>query len=173
MPGKKPPRATNNRSARRMIDRRSLLYSMLLTVPVTACSKPPQPMELTVYKSPNCKWSSAWVNHLEAGGINVRVRQIKSMADKAKDLSVPDKFRSCQTAEIDGYFVEGQVPAADIRRLLDERPDALGLAVPGMPRAGTNMDQVERRETFNTIIVDRTGAARIFHRHNLQAARSP
>ena len=154
-----------------MIDRRMMLGMMLSALPVAACARPAKADVLTVYKSPTCGCCGAWVKHIQASGLQVRVFETELVGAKAKELGVPDKFRSCHTAEIGGYFIEGHVPADDIRRLLRERPKALGLSVPGMPIGSPGMEQGGRRETFNTVIVDRTGAARIFHRHNLQAAR--
>ena len=154
-----------------MIDRRMMLGLILSALPVVACARSAKVDVLTVYKSPTCGCCDAWVKHIQASGLQVRVIETDLVAEKAKELGVPDKFRSCHTAEIDGYFIEGHVPADDIRRLLRERPEALGLSVPGMPIGSPGMEQGGRRETFNTVIVDRTGAARIFHRHNLRAAR--
>lgn len=154
-----------------MIDRRTMLGLVLSAIPVVACTKPVRAEVLTVYKSPQCGCCGAWVKHVEASGIAVRVVETDRVADKASQLRVPEKFRSCHTAEIGGYFIEGHVPADDIRKLLRERPQARGLAVPGMPIGSPGMEQGGRRETFNTVIVDGAGAARIFHRHNLRPIR--
>lgn len=154
-----------------MIDRRTVLGLALAAIPVFACAKPAKANVLTVYKSPHCGCCTAWVEHVKASGLQVRVFDTELVDDKAKELGVPEKFRSCHTAEIAGYFIEGHVPAGDIRKLLLERPKALGLAVPGMPIGSPGMEQGGRRETFNTVLVDRTGAARIFARHNQPATR--
>ncbi len=150
-----------------MIDRRTMLALVLSAIPVVACAKPVKAEILTVYKSPQCGCCGAWVEHVKASGLQVRVVETDRVAEKADQLRVPEKFRSCHTAEIGGYFIEGHVPAEDIRKLLRERPQALGLSVPGMPIGSPGMEQGGRRETFNTVLVDRTGAGKIFHRHNV------
>lgn len=154
-----------------MIDRRTVLGLILTAIPVVACARPAEAEVLTVYKSPQCGCCNAWVEHVRASGLEVRVFETELVADKAKQLGVPDKFRSCHTAEIGGYFIEGHVPAEDIRKLLRERPKARGLSVPGMPIGSPGMEQGAQRETFTTVIVDEAGAAKLFHRHNLQATR--
>ena len=78
---------------------------------------------------------------------------------------MPDGLRACHTAEVGGYFVEGHVPAADIRRLLAERPAARGIAVPGMPAGSPGMEAGGRRQPYQTMLVERSGAARSFARH--------
>lgn len=83
----------------------------------------------------------------------------------AASAGVPEKLRSCHTAIIDGYFVEGHVPAGDIRKLLSERPKARGLAVPGMPIGSPGMEQGNIREPFATILVDLDGKSRTYLTH--------
>ncbi len=83
----------------------------------------------------------------------------------ARRAGVPDDLRSCHTATIDGYAVEGHVPAADIRRLLAERPEAAGIAVPGMPIGSPGMEQGGRRQPFQTMIFTRDGRRQVFARH--------
>ena len=92
-----------------------------------------------VWKSPTCGCCKDWVTHLEANGFRVKVHDLGNAAARAR-LKVPMKLGSCHTALVGRYAVEGHVPAADIRRLLKERPDAIGLAVPGMPVGSPGMD---------------------------------
>lgn len=96
------------------------------------------PMKVT--KDPSCGCCEAWVAHLAAAGFSVRVVDSTDMDGLKQRLAVPADLASCHTAEIGGYVVEGHVPAAAIRRLLAERPDATGLAVPGMPAGSPGMD---------------------------------
>ncbi len=91
---------------------------------------------ITVYKSPWCGCCGNWVDYLRARGFSVAVEEREDMAPIKARFSVPERLRSCHTAIVDGYVVEGHVPAADIARLLAERPEARGLSVPGMV-AGT------------------------------------
>ncbi|QZO00522.1 DUF411 domain-containing protein [Chenggangzhangella methanolivorans] len=100
---------------------------------------------MIVHKDPTCGCCDAWVDHVRAAGYEARVVEVAAInAVKAK-LGVPPDLRSCHTAEIDGYVLEGHVPAAAIGRLLAERPKARGLAVPGMPIGSPGME-VEGRD---------------------------
>ncbi|MCZ0964498.1 DUF411 domain-containing protein [Paracoccus benzoatiresistens] len=95
---------------------------------------------VTVSKDPSCGCCNGWVAHLEAAGFPVRVAESADLDGLKQRLGVPAALASCHTAEVDGYVVEGHVPATAIRRLLAERPDATGLAVPGMPAGSPGMD---------------------------------
>ena len=79
---------------------------------------------------------------------------------------VPERLRSCHTGETGGYFVEGHVPASDIERLLIERPDARGIAVPGMPMGSPGMEMGDHRERYVTYLVARDGSTSVFTVHN-------
>ncbi len=95
---------------------------------------------VSVTKDPSCGCCDGWVAHIEAAGFPVRVVESADMDSLKQRLDVPAELASCHTAEVDGYVVEGHVPALAIRRLLAERPDATGLAVPGMPAGSPGMD---------------------------------
>ena len=86
-----------------------------------------------VHKSPTCGCCAGWVKHMEASGFAVEVVETHDLEPVRKDVGVPVGKASCHTAQVDGYFVEGHVPADDVKRLLAERPDARGLTAPGMP----------------------------------------
>jgi len=148
-----------------MIDRRTLLGFILAAVPAAACSSPAKAATLNVYKTPTCGCCTAWVDHLRANGFSVTVTEMDDVTPIARKLGVPDEARSCHTAIVDGYFVEGHVPVADIRKLLRERPQARGLAVPGMPIGSPGMEQGDRRDPFETLIVGRDGKLRAFVKH--------
>lgn len=120
------------------IDRRRLI------VLTTACLMPggfafalPQ---VKVSKDPNCGCCTGWVKHLERSGFSVQVSETNDVETIKKQLGVPAELSSCHTAEVDGYVIEGHVPAHAIRRLLVERPSARGLAVPGMPVGSPGME---------------------------------
>ena len=153
-----------------MISRRSMIGFMLALIPAAACAGPARASVINVYKSPVCGCCGAWVEHLRASGLKVAVHEMEDVSPVAKKAGVPDNLRSCHTALIDGYFVEGHVPAADIRKLLHDRPKARGISVPGMPIGSPGLEQGDRREPYTTLIVDRGGATRAFARHN-QLAR--
>ena len=154
-----------------MIDRRTMLGAILAAMPVAACSKPAKATELIVYKSPHCGCCSAWVDQMKAAGLRLKVFETELVSDMATKLKVPEDLRGCHTAEIDGFFIEGHVPAADIRKLLRDRPKALGIAVPGMPIGSPGMEQGARKDPFDTLVVGRDGTVGVFARHNQPASR--
>ena len=126
-----------------MISRRSFLASatafpLLLSTAGTVRSAG-LPL-VTVTKDTNCGCCGAWVEHIEAAGFPVSVVESSEVESLKQRLGVPAALYSCHTAEVDGYVIEGHVPAAAIQRLLTERPSATGLAVPGMPAGSPGMD---------------------------------
>ncbi|WP_353237204.1 DUF411 domain-containing protein [Limnohabitans sp.] len=117
-----------------------------------------------VWKDPNCGCCQLWVEHLQAHGFKVNVRDVGNTAARQR-LGMPEKLGSCHTATVGGYVIEGHVPAADIRRLLQERPVALGLSVPGMPIGSPGMDGPEykgRKDAFVVLLVQKDGSAKSF-----------
>lgn len=106
---------------------------------------------MTVYKSPTCGCCVAWVDHLRANGLTVEVVDEPQMNPLKGSLGVPGDLRSCHTATIGDYVVEGHVPAQDIQRLLAERPAVRGLAVPGMPIGSPGMEMGDRVDPYEVI----------------------
>jgi hypothetical protein len=124
------------------------------------------PTPITVYKSSTCECCTKWVDHVRANGFAPVVHDEEEM-DALKDkLKVPGGVRSCHTAQIDGYLIEGHVPASDIRRLLAERPKTAGLAVPGMPPLTPGMAPagVESKD-FDVVSFQPDGSTKLFARH--------
>lgn len=93
-----------------------------------------------VYKTPSCGCCNGWIEHLEAAGFTVEARNVRDIMSVKRDTGVPVAMSSCHTAIIDGYVVEGHVPVDQIKRLLAERPDIAGIAVPGMPTGSPGME---------------------------------
>ena len=146
------------------IGRRTFLG--LAAAGLIACSTAEQPPRLVrVFKSPSCGCCGDWVTHLRQNGFEVAVTEVDDLEPVVLRLGVPEAMRSCHTGEIGGYFVEGHVPAEDIRRLLAERPNALGISVPGMPIGAPGMERGNLRQPFRTMLVDRSGAASVFATH--------
>lgn len=115
--------------------------------------------EMTVYKSPYCGCCKEWVNHVEAAGYSVKVVNTEDMDGIKQSLNVPEPAHSCHTALIDGYIIEGHVPVSDIDRLLEERPKARGLAVPGMPVGSPGMEVPGTTpDRYNVFLFDDDGA---------------
>lgn len=122
---------------------------------------------LEVYKSPTCGCCSAWVEHMAAAGFAVEARDVdqETLWSLKGRAGVTPELSSCHTAFIGGYFVEGHVPAEDVLRLMSERPDALGLTVPGMPIGSPGMEMGDRREAYDTLLVLQDGSTRVFASH--------
>ena len=116
---------------------------------------------ITVYKSPTCGCCSAWIKHLEHNDFKVEAHNSNRMDQVKMALGVAPQHASCHTAEIDGYVIEGHVPAAEIRRLLRERPTMAGLSVPGMPMGSPGMEG-PRTEPYQVLLFDRQGGDRVF-----------
>lgn len=113
---------------------------------------------VTVTKDPSCGCCDGWAAHVEAAGFPVRVLESGDMFSLKQRLGVPADLASCHTAEVDGYVIEGHVPAAALRRLLAERPKAIGLAVPGMPAGSPGMDFPGLEpEPYEVLLFDASG----------------
>lgn len=117
-----------------------------------------------VYKSAQCGCCQAWAEHLQKNGFKVVLHDVDDVPAARKKLGMPEKFGSCHTAKAGQYLVEGHVPAADIKRLLKERPKAIGLAVPSMPPGSPGMES-DHPVFYDTLLVTQDGNARVFARH--------
>ena len=132
----------------------------------SATAKTATPLE--VWKDPNCGCCQDWVDHMQANGFAVKVHETGNNAVRAR-LGLPQKLGSCHTALVGGYVVEGHVPASDVRTLLQQKPKALGLAVPGMPVGSPGMDGPaygDRRDPYDVLLVARDGTTRVFNSYN-------
>ena len=117
--------------------------------------------EIMVYKSPTCGCCKKWVTHLENKGFNVTSINKRNMDPIKKQIGVKRKFQSCHTAKIGKYFIEGHVPAKDIKRLLKEKPDIKGLAAPGMPMGSPGMEG-PRKDKYNVVAIDKNDKATVY-----------
>ncbi len=121
---------------------------------------------VVVHKSPNCGCCGAWVDHLRTAGFAVEVRDADNLEPVKSRLGVPYGKGSCHTAEVDGYFIEGHVPAGDIKRLLVERPDVRGLTLPGMPIGSPGMESPDGRvQAYTVEAVAEDGSTQAYARH--------
>jgi hypothetical protein len=126
-----------------------------------------QAVLVEVWKDPNCGCCQDWVNHLEANGFKVKVNDTGNEAMR-KRLRVADKYGSCHTALVGGYAIEGHVPAREIARLLKEKPEAIGLAVPGMPVGSPGMDGKiygDRKDAYDVVLLTRDGGAKVYQHY--------
>ncbi len=120
--------------------------------------------EITVYKSPWCGCCEQWIGHMRSQGHAVTSRNLEDLDAVKKMARVPEALQSCHTAFVADYVLEGHVPAADLARLLAERPKARGLAVPGMPGGSPGMEGAAA-EPFDVTLFQSDGGARVFSTH--------
>lgn len=119
---------------------------------------------VTVYRSPSCGCCHNWVEHLEAAGFEVKVIDADDLQEVKALNGVTSNLASCHTALVEGYVVEGHVPAADVKRLLAERPAIAGLAVPGMPIGSPGMEG-PNPQRYDVVAFDRAGRISVWARH--------
>lgn len=121
-------------------------------------------MTVTVYKSPACGCCESWVEHLRAAGFDVEVEDTNDLAAVKAEAGVPAGLQSCHTATVGDYVFEGHIPVEDIVSFLEEKPDARGLAVPGMPIGSPGMEQGDRVDPYDVILFDGSGT-RVYRSH--------
>lgn len=143
--------------------RKRALRFMPLTL--IACAELAAAQTIEVVKSPYCGCCGHWVEYLRAEGFDVHVIEAEDVTPVARAADVPDDLRSCHIATIAGYAIEGHVPTSDIRRLLAERPEAAGIAVPGMPIGSPGMEQGDRKQAYQTVLFTRDGRRQVFAQH--------
>ncbi len=144
--------------------RRRLLLSLFAIAAVPAWAAPAKP-RVDVWKSPYCGCCKDWIAHLESEGFAVQAHEVGDLDGARRKLGMPERYASCHTARVGDYLLEGHVLAADIRRLLAEKPQAIGLAVPGMPVGSPGMDGPAyggRRDPYEVLLVRRDGKAAVF-----------
>ena len=107
---------------------------------------------MQVYRSPSCGCCSGWARHIQRSGINVALHNVDDLTPYKQRGGVPEALQSCHTAFIGGYAIEGHVPVREVKRLLVQRPNAKGLAVPGMPVGTPGMEMGGRRDPFQVVI---------------------
>jgi len=125
---------------------------------------PAETLEVTVYKRADCGCCNLWIEHLEANGFSVKARNVQHLDQIKKESGVSRKLSACHTARIGDYVIEGHVPAQDIKRLLAENLDVVGLAVPGMPAGSPGMEG-PRKESYAVYTFSKDGATEVFARH--------
>lgn len=120
---------------------------------------------MTVYNSPTCGCCSKWVDHLREHGFTVTMKQRQDMGAVKTEQGVPRNLQSCHTGVIDGYVVEGHVPAKEVRKLLKQRPDVAGLTVPGMPIGSPGMERGDQLQPYDVLTFTDRGSTGVFARY--------
>ena len=123
--------------------------------------------KLMVFKSATCGCCTAWIEHIENAGFFVEAKNLtqQRLSELKRRSGISLELSSCHTAFIDSFFVEGHVPAEDIKSLLSQQPDALGLTVPDMPIGSPGMEMGDRKDPFDTLLVKRNGSSEVFRSH--------
>ena len=141
-----------------------LLAILMLLSPFTqAAPKAAKPVEVTVHRSPSCTCCGKWMAHMRQNGFTIKEIQTEDLAAIKQQHGVTEPLQSCHTALVGGYVVEGHVPAADIRALLDKKPAVAGLSVPGMPVGTPGMDMGGRQDPYAVMQFDKAGKLNVFH----------
>lgn len=127
----------------------------------------PAATKVVVYKSATCGCCRSWITHLQAHGFQVEGNDVGDAQLRAvsQGAGVTDDLASCHTAKVGAYVVEGHVPAADIQRMLKEKPAIAGIAAPGMPMGSPGMEQGGRKEAFDVIAFTKDGKRSVFAKH--------
>ena len=139
----------------------TLTTAAVRTPGVTSDAKKPT---ITVYKDPSCGCCKNWIEHLIKHGYRVDAKDTPNMAEIKRTLGVPNAMTSCHTAMVNGYLIEGHVPAADIDQLLSKKPRVAGLAVPGMPMGSPGMEG-PRSQPYKVLAFDKSGKTTVFASH--------
>jgi hypothetical protein len=147
-----------------------LLVSGVLTVMMFA-AQPAFSSEtatsIEVWKSPDCACCGGWADHMRKNGYDVKINDTASgvLAKIKRQAGLGPDLQSCHTAKAGGYVIEGHVPAEDVERLLAEKPDAIGLTVPGMPLGSPGMDFGSDKEPYEVLLVKKDGSTEVFAKH--------
>jgi hypothetical protein len=140
-------------------------FSLAAPLALIACAQAATAATLDVVKTPSCGCCAVWVERMKAAGFSVTTRNVEDIAPVGRAAGVPDRLRSCHTARIGGYVIEGHVPAADIRRLLAQKPDAIGLAVPGMVAGSPGMEMPGRSDRYQVLLIRKDGSYTVWATH--------
>jgi hypothetical protein len=144
---------------------------LLSAVPAAACMRMTTAFaatgpQIVVHKNESCGCCKLWVSHLEKAGFTVQALNVDNLGPIKERVGVPYGKGSCHTAEVEGYFIEGHVPAADIKRLLRERPSAKGLTVPGMPAGSPGMEVPDGKvDPYDVLLVAKDGSTSVYAHH--------
>jgi hypothetical protein len=138
----------------------------MLPAPLAGLAAQPGLPPMTIYKSESCLCCARWVDHVKTAGFKTAVHDRDPIDPVKDDLKVPRHVRSCHTAVVGGYLVEGHVPAADIKRMLNQKPRVMGLAVPGMPVGTPGMEQPGvPAEPYHVVAFQQTGTTTVFAKY--------
>jgi len=134
----------------------------VIAEPAKPATEQSQPLEITVYRSPSCGCCSKWLTHLKQNQFTVNDVVIDDVATIKQKYGVPAKLASCHTAIVNGYVIEGHVPASDIKELINSKAKVVGLSVPGMTTGTPGMEMGNRKDPYDVVSFDKTGQTKVF-----------
>jgi len=143
------------------MNRKTFLYTLIAVPVLTFRRASAATASISVFKDPTCSCCGKWAEHLRTNGFDVSIQEVKDLGEYRKKYGVPESLASCHTAIVQGYTVEGHVPAREIQRLLKERPKAKGLAVPGMPVGSPGMEST-RTQAYSVMLFDSIGRSTVY-----------
>jgi len=143
---------------------RRLVFAALLLIGAGALV---EAADIEVFRSEDCSCCGKWAEYLKKNGFKVRLHNMSpDRLDRIKtEARIPDRYASCHTAKIAGYVIEGHVPAEDIKRLLAEKPKAIGLSVPGMPIGSPGMEVGKKKERYEVLLLKEDGTTEVYAKH--------
>lgn len=143
---------------------RSIVSAIFLAGAATVVSAQETRPTIEVVKQSSCGCCGGWVTRMEEAGFSVKVRDVDydTLLATKQAAGLGEETWACHTARVDGYVVEGHVPVREVERLLRERPDAIGIATPGMPMGAPGMDFGNMREAYDVVLIQRDGSTRVY-----------
>lgn len=166
-------RTSNNLVSRRTTLQLAVALLAAATLPQTRSAIAKSADLITVWKTPDCGCCKEWVAHLQKNGFEVVTNDVSDTAPIRQKLGLPVKFGSCHTAQLGAYVLEGHVPAQEVRRLLREKPKAIGLAVPGMPVGSPGMEMGGRGDAYDVLLVLADGSSGVYQSYAAQSSAKP
>lgn len=147
--------------------RRYLITAVLAATLLSVSSPHAMAQDIDVFKSESCGCCGLWVEHLKRHGFTPKPKNLAlgQLARVKLKAGLKPEIQSCHTGMIEGYVIEGHVPAEDVKRLLIERPVAIGLSVPGMPIGSPGMEAGDRREPYDVLLVKQDGTTEVYAKH--------
>jgi hypothetical protein len=139
-----------------------LISGLALAGTLTASPPARQLAPMTVYKTPTCGCCAKWVDHVKAAGFKVQVQDMDDLTEIKQASGVPIPVRTCHTAVVGNYVIEGHVPADLIKKVLSEKPKAAGIAVPGMPIGSPGMESGNEKAPYDVLLFDKTGKTTVY-----------
>ena len=140
-----------------------VIAGLALAGTLAAAARPTaQGVSMTVYKTPTCGCCAKWVENMKAAGFKVQVQDMDDLTEIKQASGVPVRIRTCHTAVVGNYVVEGHVPADLVKKMLSEKPKMTGIAVPGMPVGSPGMESGNEKTPYDVVLFDKTGKTTVY-----------